>query len=103
MEEDIHGLLEKNLELSKENNKLLKKMRRGAIFGGLLKVLWIAIIIGIPVYLYINFLAPVIDEVLGTVQAVQEVSGKVEGLQGDLQVQLQNSGIKDLLNLFNKK
>ena len=103
MDQDIRGLLKKNLELSEENNKILKKMRRGALLGGLLKLVWIAVIIGVPVYLYINFLAPVVDQVLEATQTVQEVGGKVGDLQNNLQNQIDSSGIKNLLNLFNKE
>ena len=100
---NIQELLKKNLELVKENNKLLKKIRRGAIFGGILKIVWIAIIIGVPVYVYINFLAPVLDQVLNAAETVQEVGGKVEGIQSELQDQLRGGGIKEFFNsLFNK-
>lgn len=105
--EELSDLLRKNLELTKENNKLLRKMRRSAIFGGLLKIIWIAIIIGVPVYLYFTFIAPILDQVLGAAQAVQEVGSKVEGLQGQLQNQLQGvqegSGFQEILNFFNRR
>ncbi|MCW9054373.1 MAG: hypothetical protein OQJ98_00065 [Candidatus Pacebacteria bacterium] len=101
MERSTEELIKQNLELTKENNKLLRKMRRHALWGGILKLLWIAALIGVPVYLYINFLAPVLDQVLGAAQAVQEVGGKVEGLQGQLQ-DIGGSGIEDILNIFNR-
>ena len=104
MEQDIQELIKKNLELTKENNKLLKKMRRNAFLGGLLKLVWIAVIIGLPVYIYFNFLAPVLDQVLDAAQSVQDVGGKVEGLQSELQDQLKGSGVKEFLdNFFNKQ
>ncbi|NQV93447.1 hypothetical protein HQ403_03040 [Candidatus Kaiserbacteria bacterium] len=103
MEPDIRDLLKKNFELTKENNKLLRKMRRNALLGGFFKLIWIAVIIGVPVYVYFNFLAPVLDQVLDAAQTVQDVGGKVEVLQGELQNQLKGSGIKDLFNLFNKQ
>ena len=104
MEQDVQELLKKNIELTKENNKLLKKMRRNAFLGGLLKLVWIAVIIGLPVYIYFNFLAPVLDQVLDAAQSVQDVGSKVEGLQGELQDQLKGSGIREFLdNFFNKQ
>ena len=98
MERDSDELL----KLVKENNKMLKKMRRNAFLGGVLKIIWIAIIIGVPVYLYVYFLAPVLDQVIGAAQTVQDVGGKVEGLQGQLQG-IQSGGVENLLNLFNKQ
>ncbi len=103
MEQDIQELLKKNLELTKENNKLLRKIRRGALLGGLFKIIWIAVIIGVPLYLYINFLAPVLDNVIGAAQTVQDVGGKVNGLQNELQNKLQENGLGKVINYFNKK
>ncbi|MFC1733187.1 hypothetical protein ACFL6I_23050 [candidate division KSB1 bacterium] len=103
MEESIQELLKKNIELTKENNKLLKKMRRNALLGGLLKLVWIAVIVGVPVYVYFNFLAPVLDQVLDAAQTVQDVGGKVEVLQSDIQDQLKGSGIKEFLDKFFNK
>lgn len=103
MEQDTEKLLRKNLELTEENNRLLRKMRRGAIFGGIMKLVWLAVIIGVPVYLYVQFLAPILDQVVGAAQTVQEVGGKVENIQGQLQNQLGESGIQEILNLFKRQ
>ena len=103
MDQDIKDLLKKNLELTKENNKLLKKMRRNAFLGGLLKLVWISIVIGVPVYVYINFLAPVLDQVLDAAQTVQEVGGKVEGIPGQIQEKLKGSKFENILDLFKKQ
>ncbi|MBI2617968.1 hypothetical protein HYW58_00745 [Candidatus Kaiserbacteria bacterium] len=103
MEQDTEKLLRKNLELTEENNRLLRKMRRGAILGGIMKLVWLAVIIGVPVYLYIHFLAPILDQVVGAAQTVQEVGGKVENIQGQLQNQLGESGIQEILNLFKRQ
>lgn len=100
MEHSTEELIKENLKLTKENNKLLRKMRRGAFIGGIFKLIWIAALIGVPVYLYVNFLAPVLDQVIGAAQTVQEVGGKVEGIQGQFQ-DLGGSGIENLLNIFN--
>ncbi len=89
-EQDTQDLLKKNLELAKENNKMLKKMRRNAFLGGLLKLVWIAIIIGAPVYVYINYLSPVLDQVLGAAETVQEVGDKVGGAGTEFQGRIQN-------------
>lgn len=103
MEHNTQELLKKNLELTKENNKLLKKIRRGALLGGLFKLIWIAIIIGVPVYVYFNFLSPVLDQVLDTAQTVQETGNKIGGFGGQIQDKLQGSGFGKILNIFNKK
>ncbi len=99
--QDLEKLLKKNLALTEENNRLLKKMRRGAVWGFIFKLIWIAVLIGIPVYLYINFLSPVVDEISGVVQKVEETTGKVENLQGEVESRLGESSLTDLLDNLN--
>lgn len=54
----LKELIEKNLEIAKENNRLIKAMRRDALIGGLVKTLiWIILIVG-SFYLSFQFLAP---------------------------------------------
>jgi hypothetical protein len=58
---DAGGMLEKieeTLKVTRENNKLLKAMRRDAIIGGVLKmVIWLALIL-VSFYLSAKFLEP---------------------------------------------
>ena len=99
MDQDIQALLRKNLQLSEENNRLLHKMRRGAIWGGIMKLLWLAIIIGVPVYLYFTFLAPIMEQVLGAAQSAQEVGIKVQGIQD----QIKSGNVEGILNFFKQQ
>ena len=103
MDQDIQDLRKKNLELNKENNKLLKKMRRNAFLGGLLKLVWIAVLIGVPVYVYFNFLEPVLGQILDSLQTVQEVGSKIEVLEGQIQEKLRGGMFTDFLNFFKRK
>lgn len=77
---DDRELLRKNLELTEENNRLLRKMRRGAIWGGIFKLIWLAILIGLPVYVYITFLQPILGDVVDTIETVQGAGDRVQGI-----------------------
>jgi hypothetical protein len=57
----LEELLKETLDVAKENNKLLKRIRRDAIIGGILKaLLWIVLIIG-SFYLSVKMLQPYLD------------------------------------------
>ena len=58
MDEETKMLLRKNLEISKENNKLLKKVRRDALWGNIFKIIWFLVIIGVPVALWYYVIEP---------------------------------------------
>jgi len=77
MDIEIKQLLKKNLELTEQNNRLIKKMRRSAIFGNILMIVWWAVIIGIPVYLYFTFFEPFLVDLQ---TAYQDLEARVEGL-----------------------
>jgi len=78
--EDLKTLLKRNLELTQENNALLRKMRRSAIYGNIMKVVWLAIIIGLPVYIYYYFLQPYIVQLLELYRDVETGTSEIRNL-----------------------
>jgi hypothetical protein len=98
MEPELRDLVKQNLELTKENHRLLKKMRRSALIGGFFKLLWIAVLIGVPVYLYLTFFAPVVQQVTEATQSAQEAGSKLQ----EIQEQIKNGEFAELLKLIGK-
>lgn len=58
MEDDVAELVRQNIKLTKENNRLLHSMRRAAWWSTFFRILWMAILIGVPIALYYYFLQP---------------------------------------------
>ena len=59
--------------LTKENNKMLHKMRRNALWGGIIKFLLYAVLfLALPFWLYVTYFAPVLES---TMQAVNQIQG----------------------------
>ena len=77
MDEEFKVLLRKNLELSKENNRLLKKMRRNAIISNILRIIWWSVIIGLPIYLYFSIFQPYLEELAAVYKNVQTDVGNL--------------------------
>jgi hypothetical protein len=83
--------LEEILRLTKENNRMLHKMRRSAFLGGLFKVvMWAAFVI-IPFWLYMQYLAPVMQNMMDTMNKIQGTSASA---------QAQFSGLNDAMQKF---
>ena len=97
MEPELKKIVKENLELTKENNRLLRKIRRGSLLGGLMKIIWIAIILGVPVYLYFNFIEPILGDVIDAAQTIQEVGNKVQGVEEQI-----GGGLDSLREFFNR-
>lgn len=78
--------LEDILRLTRENNRMLHAMRRNAFVGGIVRlIVWVALIV-IPLWLYMQYVAPVMQSTLAAMQQIQgggaAVQGQFEGLQG---------------------
>lgn len=62
MDEELKDLLEENLEVTRENNELLKKIRRDAMIGFAVKaVIWL-VILGVPIFFITTYLAPFLEQ-----------------------------------------
>lgn len=89
--------LEEMYRLVRENNKMLHAQRRGAFLGGIVKILVWCAMIGVPIWLYLTYLAPVMQTALTAAQQIQaagsnaqtQISGAQDALK-KLQEQLQN-------------
>ena len=77
------------LELTRDNNKLLHKMRRHAIYGNIMRLFYWAVIFGIPVALYYYYLQPYLGQLMETYSGiqggVQNVGDQAKELSGILE------------------
>lgn len=63
--EEIEKLLEENLAVAKDNNRLLREMRRNAILGLIAKIVLWLIILGVPLFFLSSYLGPIMDAFSG--------------------------------------
>ncbi len=71
-------LLEESIELSRENNKILKKLRTAMQVSRLFKIVYWTIIIGSMLGAYYYF-QPLIDNLMGAYEGVASLIGKGSG------------------------
>lgn len=77
------------LRITKENNRMLHKMRRNAFLGGIFKlILWLAFLI-IPLWLYMQYLAPVMTSMMETMNQMQGTGASAQAQFSDLNASLQ--------------
>jgi hypothetical protein len=76
---ELKALLVENQRLLAENNALLHKMRRGALWATAFRLVWFAIILGMPIALYYFFLEPnfsTLERAWGVIESgAEEVTG----------------------------
>ncbi len=65
MDQELRDLLEKNLQISEENNELLKKLYRSQKWSQFMSIMYWVLIIGITFGTY-YYLQPYIETLLGT-------------------------------------
>ena len=75
--------------LTKENNKMLHAMRRNAFWGGILKFIIYGAFLLAPLWFYMQYLAPAVNQALATMQQVQGTGAKAEAQMTSFQQALQ--------------
>ncbi|MCE9541331.1 hypothetical protein K8R03_02085 [Candidatus Kaiserbacteria bacterium] len=75
--------LQELYRLERENNKMLRAMRRNAFWGGIFKVALYLLALGIPIWLYFSYLYPVIKQMDATLTAVTGKKVELEGQFGE--------------------
>lgn len=85
MQPDDHiqmkALLEENLEVAKENQKFLKKLHRASIVGIYMRVIWYALLIGLPFALYFYILEPYFEAFGSSYEVFREGIGELPGIK----------------------
>jgi hypothetical protein len=69
--EEIKRLLLENLQLSRENNKLLRKLRRAEVTRTIMTLVYWAVILVVPIYIYYAYLAPQLSQMLATYENIE--------------------------------
>jgi len=83
--------VEQILKLAKENNRMLHAMRRNAWLGGVFKlVMWAGLIL-VPLWLYMQYLAPIMGSMMQTLEQLQKMQGS------GTQIQAQFNDLNDTL------
>ena len=86
-DDEQRRLLLETLKLTRENNEMLRKMRRSAMYRSILSFVWILIILILPLILYFSYLAPLVEQASAVYESIG--NGNSEGFSLD--------GIKELL------
>ena len=67
-------LLERTFKLARDNNRMLQAMSRAALMNGLLRVVAWIVVAGGALWLYANYLGPVLNSATHTVNQAQSAS-----------------------------
>jgi len=62
---DLKKILEENLVVAKDNNRLLREMRRNAILGLIAKIIIWLVLLGVPLFFLSTYLGPLLDAFAG--------------------------------------
>lgn len=96
----LHELLEENLKLTRENNKMLKRMRRAALIGRIVKFLFVLAVLFALYYAYVNYIQPNYQDLKATFVSLQAEVGRVKELEDKLPESVQRlfGGEEESLN-----
>jgi hypothetical protein len=84
IDNDETRLLRETLAVEKENNRLLRKMRRDAFVGRIFTLIFWAMTLGVPVVLYYFFVSPYIKAIQGSYQGLQNNAEQMQSIEAKL-------------------
>ncbi|MFA7193404.1 MAG: hypothetical protein WC087_00610 [Candidatus Paceibacterota bacterium] len=92
-------LLQETADLAKENNQILRKMRRGQFIGNIIHSLkWIILII-ITIWSWV-LIQPYFEKMLMMYAQIQETTESVNQFKTQTNTALDSSGLQNLLQTF---
>ena len=89
-----NDLIRETYRLTLETNKILRKMKRNAFWGGIIRTIVYAALLAAPIWFYLSYMAPVIDRMLNEVHQIQGTS---------VQAQTKFSELESTWNQFKSK
>lgn len=94
--------LEELYTLTKDNNRMLRAMRREAFVGGILKLVWwVVVLIVLPYLIYVWYLEPYLSQILTAYETAQGQAGQVTETVNQLKEATSGlSWLKDLVDRF---
>lgn len=72
-------------QMVRNNNKMIRGMKRAAFWGTIFKIVFWVVMLGIPVYLYFTIFQPLLAELLGTYAQLQQAGEQLQGVGNQLQ------------------
>jgi hypothetical protein len=78
LDRDNDERIDEILKLTKDNNRMLHSMRRGAFISGFLKFVIYAAIIAATIWVYITFAMPLLSTLLKQVASLQSMNSQAQ-------------------------
>lgn len=82
----LRALLDENIAVTRENNRLLRLMRRDALIGFFVKLLIWLVVLGVPIFFISAYLLPIFDSLSAITQPGSLPNG-VFGFPGSDEIQ----------------
>lgn len=85
--DDLKKLLEENLAVAKDNNRLLRELRRNALLGLIARIVLWLVLLGVPLLFLSAYIGPIIEAFAGASSA-QALPQGLFGLPSEEQINL---------------
>jgi len=80
--EELKKMVRQNLELSADNNRMLRAMRRAARWASFMRLVYFLVIAGGLTFGYVYFVQPYVEQVLHLYEQIQTGVNSVSGSVG---------------------
>ncbi len=77
---DLEDLVKENIKLTRENNKMLKRMRRSRILGTIFRILFFLLVSGALWFVYTNYVEEYYLDIKTMYQGIEEDVEKLKNI-----------------------
>jgi|GEM_PF-641268 len=84
--DELKKLLEENLAVAKDNNRLLREMRRNAILGLIAKIVIWLVLLGVPLFFLSSYIGPLMEAFSGQSEGAQSIPAGLLGFPSEAQL-----------------
>ena len=71
--------LQELYRLERENNRMLRSLKRRSLWGGIFRIILFIIALGIPVWLYFTYLAPIFEQMNAMLESATGTRVQIQG------------------------
>lgn len=78
---DLRSAIERNTEILEQNNKILRKLHSYEVWSFWTRLIWYALLVGLPFALYYYILAPYFEALGSSYETFSAGIGEIPGLK----------------------
>lgn len=80
--QELKELVKRQAQLNADTNRVVHSLRRSQRVHTFMSILWWALVLGVSLYTYFNYVQPYVEQIVGIYGSAQDFQGQVQSFFG---------------------